>query len=119
MTNLEQRRKKLNLDKINETVDKIVGLVIGQASRHQSVKDDVSISIQNAIKDVIEKDLEPDEESGFSFTEYNHVEIYQGPTKLMNLPDEQINEATGQAVHGEIIVKVNADIRGFMASFRY
>lgn len=112
------------MDKINETVDKIVGMVIGQASRHQAVKDDVSISIQNAIKDVIAKDLQPDEESGFSFTEYNHLEIYQGPTKLLTLTDESTatdaadgdkananannNDSTsrGQLAHGEIIVKV-------------
>ena len=102
------------MDKINETVDKIVGMVIGQASRHQAVKDDVSISIQNAIKDVIAKDLQPDEESGFSFTEYNHLEIYQGPTKLLNLPednntDEGANSTSSsndRMAHGEIIVKV-------------
>ena len=100
------------MDKINETVDKIVGIVIGQASRHQAVKDDVSISIQNAIKDVIAKDLQPDEESGFSFTEYNHLEIYQGPTKLLNLPEDNADEANSTSnnndrmAHGEIIVKV-------------
>lgn len=97
----------MDIDKINQTVDKIVGMVIGQASRHQSVKEDVSISIQNAIKDVIANDLQPDEESGFSFTEYNHLEIYQGPTKLLNLPEDDQNPTSGSSTYGEIIVKVS------------
>lgn len=129
----EKKRRRVPVDKINETVDKIVGMVIGQASRHQAVKDDVSISIQNAIKDVIAKDLQPDEESGFSFTEYNHLEIYQGPTKLLTLPDETTstdaaaadgdkananannNDSTsrGQLAHGEIIVKVKIRVHLF------
>ena len=99
------------MDKINETVDKIVHMVIGQASRHQAVKDDVSMSLQHAIKDAILADLQPDEESGFSFTEYDALEIYQGPTKLMNLEDESAPDADKKSSnspheHGEIIVKV-------------
>lgn len=98
------------MEKINETVDKIVHMVIGQASRHQAVKDDVSMSLQHAIKDAILADLQPDEESGFSFTEYDALEIYQGPTRLIDLPDEQDPSAAAKAAdpatHGEIIVKV-------------
>lgn len=104
---IEKVRRKLNVDKINETVDKIVHLVIGQASRRQAVKDDVSMSIQNAIKDVLASEMEPDEETGFSFTEYDHLEIYQGPTKLLNLPDDNEAQNGDQALHGEIIIKVS------------
>jgi hypothetical protein len=75
------------VDKIDETVDKIVHLVIKQASNRQEVKEDVSYSIHHAIKDVLNSELEPDEESGFSFLEYENLEIYQGPTKLLNLDD--------------------------------
>ncbi len=75
------------MEKIDETVDKIVHLVIKQASNRQEVKEDVSYSIHHAIMDVINTELEPDEESGFSFLEYENLEIYQGPTKLLNLDD--------------------------------
>jgi hypothetical protein len=103
-------------------VDKIVHLVIGQASRRQQVRDDVSLSIQNAIKDVISQELQPNEESGFSFTEYDHLEIYQGPTRLLLLDEEtEAAEKSGSGggnkdaphgidsesrLHGEIIIKV-------------
>lgn len=110
----EKIKRKINVEKINETVDKIVHLVINQASKRQAVKEDVSLSIQHAIKDVISQELQPDEESGFSFTEYDHLEIYQGPTKLLNFIDEEAatngsanaSATDGSIRHGEIIIKV-------------
>lgn len=85
-------KRKLSVEKLNDTVDKIVHLVANQASKHQKVKEDVSLSIQNAIKDLLAADLQPDEESGFSFVEYEPLEMYQGPTKLIDFIEEEIVE---------------------------
>ena len=129
--NKEQAKaaKKINVGKIDETVDQIVQLVINQASNRQEVKEDVGLSIQNAIKDVLLSELEPDEKSGFSFLEYQHLEIYQGPTKLLNIMEDdggviENDDAGGEkhynadgsrrarktsdsSKHGEIIIRVH------------
>lgn len=120
--------RKVNVEKIDETVDKIVHLVIKQASNRQEVKEDVSYSIHHAIQEVLNAELEPDEESGFSFLEYENLEIYQGPTRLLELDDipaydnaatsnnissngakksaKDIHHKDDKEKHGEIIIRV-------------
>ncbi|RNA10658.1 adenylate kinase isoenzyme 5-like isoform X1 [Brachionus plicatilis] len=110
-------KKKLSMDKLNETVEKIVHHVANQAQKRQEVKEDVSTTIQHAIKDIINSEFRPDEESGFSFLEYKSVEMYHGPTKLIDFIDEENEEPKSpkksKAIdvddptkHGEIIVIV-------------
>lgn len=105
------------MDKLNETVEKIVHQVANQAQKRQEVKEDVSMTIQHAIKDIINSEFRPDEESGFSFLEYKSVEMYHGPIKLIDFIDEESDEPKSPKKskpididdpikHGEIIVIV-------------
>lgn len=80
--------RRLSLQLIDETVDKIVKSVVAQAANRQQVKDNVSLSIQNALIDTLVAELEPNEEIGFSFLECENLEIYHGPTKLTDFIDE-------------------------------
>ena len=113
---------------IDETVDKIVKSVVNQAQNRQTLKDTVSLSIQNALIDTFAAEMEPNEELGFSFLEYDHLEIYHGPTKLTDFIDEsdladedstktgkngkaakgpkRAHHIDGDVKHGEIIVIV-------------
>ena len=117
---------KGNLDEFDQTVDKIVNMVINKASHRQEVKEDVGVSIQNAFMDVIASHLQPNDETGFAYLEYNDVEIYQGPSRLMDLvqgnennegeeilangkrvPKTARNDISDSAKHGEIIIRVH------------
>ncbi len=62
--------------------------MVNQAANRQQVKDNVSLSIQNAIIDSIAAELEPNDEIGFSFLQCDNLEIYHGPTKLTDFIDE-------------------------------
>ena len=88
--------RKANVEKIDATVDQIVHHVIKKASNREEVKEDVSCSIHHAIKEVIDSELAPDEESGFSFMSYENLEIYMGPTKLINLDDVPVEDDGGE-----------------------
>jgi hypothetical protein len=77
----------LSLELIDETVAKIVRSVVNQAANRQEV-DTVSLSIQNALIDTFAADLEPSDDLGFAILEYEHLEIYHGPTKLTDFIDE-------------------------------
>ena len=111
-------KKKLSMDKLNETVDKIVHQVANQAQHRQEVKEDVALCIQHAIKDLINNEFRPDEDSGFSFMEYHSVEMYQGPTKLLDFIEEgepssprksKSIDMDDPTKHGEIIVIVKKE----------
>lgn len=120
-----RRQRKLNVHLIDECVDNIMQLVINQASHRQAVTENVSLSISNAIKDIVLHEMEECPEIGFSFVEYDHLEIYQGPTRLLDFiedtpSDGQSNSNQKQEKdkksalnvkdetekHGEIIIRV-------------
>jgi hypothetical protein len=82
-----KKGRRLSLQLIDETVDKIVKSVVHQAAKGQEV-DTVSLSIQNALIDTFAADLEPSDDLGFAILEYEHLEIYHGPTKLTDFIDE-------------------------------
>ena len=96
---------KDHINKFDETVDQIVNCVMSNASNRQQVKDNVASSIQSAMQEVIASQMEPDEESGFDFLEYDHLEIYKGPSKLMKICGTGKNDTT-ENKHGEIIIRV-------------
>ena len=118
-----KRQRKLNVHLIDECVDNIMQLVINQASHRQAVTENVSLSISNAIKDIVLHEMEECPEIGFSFVEYEHLEIYQGPTRLLDFiedtpSDDKSNEKQLKdkksasnikdetEKHGEIIIRV-------------
>ena len=123
-----RRQRKLNVHLIDDCVDNIMKLVINQASNRQQVTENVSLSISNAIKDIVLHEMEECPEIGFSFVEYEHLEIYQGPTRLIDFIEDSSNSAQSdtanskQAIssdkktatnikdetekHGEIIIRV-------------
>ena len=123
-----KRIKQLNIELIDKTVDKIVQLVIKQAANRQQVVDNVTYCISNVFKDILLNELKENKEIGFSFLEYDHIEIYQGPTRLFNfVEDEGIAESADKTIvnepnkksthhvpeesdkHGEIIIRVHKD----------
>jgi hypothetical protein len=85
-------KNELDIDRINSTVDKIVHNVIDMASNHMEVKQDVSVTLRDVIKDLIHEMI-PDEESGFSFLQYKHLELYHGPTQLISLDESLTDES--------------------------
>ena len=105
-------------------MDEVLNYFIKQASNREELKESVSASIQHAIQDVvhtIQDEFKENVESGFSFTEYENLEVYLGPTKLLdyskNIPESENSEiesnstndrkkSTGSIKHGEIIVRV-------------
>ena len=116
-----------NLDQFDHTVDSIVNQVINKASNRQEVKEDVGLSIQTAFLDVIASHMQPNDETGFAFLEYDNVELYQGPSRLMDLvnpdaldtsveskqdsnkksPKTVKNDMSDSTKHGEIIIRVH------------
>lgn len=92
----------------DSTVNNIVNMVIDKASHRQEVTNNVALSIQNAIRDVIGPEMEPDEESGYSFLEYDHLQIYQGPCTLMHaITATDTSNSDSALKHGEIIIRVS------------
>lgn len=87
-----KRQRKLNVNLIDNCVDNIMQLVINQASNRQQVTENVSLSISNAIKDILLHEMEECPEIGFSFVEYEHLEIYQGPTRLIDFIEDSPND---------------------------
>lgn len=118
-----KKKQPININnKIDETVDEVLNYFIKQASNREELKESVSISLQHAIQDVvhtIKDEFKQDIESGFGFAEYENLEVYLGPTRLLdysaNIPESENNEKeentanknkSGSINHGEIIVKV-------------
>jgi hypothetical protein len=100
---------KDHMAEFDQTVNNIVNVVIDKASHRQEVTNNVALSIQNALKDVIGPEMEPDEESGYSFLEYDHLQIYQGPCQLMHAISATDASGSDSAIkHGEIIIRVTA-----------
>jgi hypothetical protein len=113
---------------IDETVEKIVRSVAKQAAKGQEV-DTVSLSIQNALIDTFAADMQPSDELGFAILEYEHLEIYHGPSKLTDFIDESdltdesssvrkvkgeprhAHHIDGDVRHGEIIIIVRKGAR--------
>lgn len=100
---------KDHINKFDQTVDAIVHCVMDNASKGKEVKQNVSATIQSAIQDIISSQMEPLEGQGFDFLEYDHLEIYQGPSKLMKMGNGKNN--TEANLHGEIIIRVKAGHR--------
>jgi hypothetical protein len=99
---IEEAHGKIDFSKIDQTVDHIVQNVLNQASHRQKVEDDVCLSITNAIKDIILHEMKPNRESGFSFVEYDNLEIYHGPSRLFDFIDsENLIEESTQTDSGE------------------
>lgn len=96
---------KDHINKFDETVDEIVHCVMNNASKGREVKQNVSSTIQSAIRELIASEMEPNEETGFDYLEYDHLEIFKGPSKLMKLAGNGIND-TEANLHGEIIIRV-------------
>ena len=122
-----QKKTPININsKIDETVDEVLNYFIKQASNREELKESVSVSLQHAIQDVvhtIQDEFKQDEVSGFGFTEYENLEVYLGPTRLLDytaeIPESENSETEnsgqrklgkksgdGSIKHGEIIVKV-------------
>lgn len=74
---------KDHIAKLDDTVDQIVHCVMNNASKGKQVKHNVSTSISDAIKDLIASEMEPNDDCGFDFLEYDHLEIYQGIKNIM------------------------------------
>jgi len=93
---IEEAHGKIDFSKIDQTVDHIVQNVLNQASHRQKVEDDVCLSITNAIKDIILHEMKPNRENGFSFVEYDNLEIYHGPSRLFDFIDSEhlLDEST-------------------------
>ncbi|CAF0891757.1 unnamed protein product [Brachionus calyciflorus] len=99
-------KKKLSMDKLNETVDKIVHQVANQAQHRKEVKEDIALTIQHAIKDIINSEFKPDEDSGFSFLEYRSIEIKDDNGEPKSPRKSKPLEIEDPTKHGEIIVIV-------------
>jgi hypothetical protein len=51
--------------------------------------------------------MEPDEDSGYSFLEYDNLQIYQGPCQLMHaISATEASNSDSAMKHGEIIIRV-------------
>jgi hypothetical protein len=112
-------------NKIDETVDEVLNYFIKQASNREELKESVSVSLQHAIHEVvhtIQDEFKEDLDTGFGFAAYENLEVYLGPTRLLDM-DVDINESfessdnesgqkqsiknkDGSVRHGEIIIKV-------------
>jgi len=98
---------KDHMQEFDATVNNIVNIVIDKASHRQEVTNNVALSIQTALKDVIGPEMEPDEDSGYAFLEYDHLQIYQGPCTLMHAISATDASGSDSAIkHGEIIIRV-------------
>lgn len=73
---------KDHIDKLDGTIDEIVGCVMSNASKGKEVKQNVSSTISAAIQELIATEMEPLGDTGFDFLEYDHLEIYQGIVSL-------------------------------------
>lgn len=100
---------KDHIGKLDDTVDEIVHCVMNNASKGKEVKHNVSTTIKSAIQELIATEMEPLEGAGFDFLEYDHLEIYQGPSKLIKMNNTKND--TEANLHGEIIIRVKAGHR--------
>jgi len=69
---------KDHIKDLDDTVDQIVHCVMNNASKGKDIKQNVASTIQTAIAELIATEMEPNDEIGFDFLEYDHLEIYKG-----------------------------------------
>jgi hypothetical protein len=103
---------------------------IDQAAHGEQVKEAVSTSLQHAMKDVITNvlanEFELNYDTGYGVIQYDNLEVYKGPTRLLDIlddvsddePDQNQSFKLGKATnlkrgsekaslkHGEIIINV-------------
>lgn len=82
---------------------------MNNASKGKEVKQNVSSTIQSAIRELIASEMEPNEETGFDYLEYDHLEIYKGKYKqlIIGLP---IKNATNVFLKVVVLLEIFIDL---------
>ncbi len=117
----KKKRKRLSPDdinqKIDETLEEVLHHFIEQASHGEQLRDAVSTSLQHAVKDAIDSilanEFEANEDTGYGVIQYENLEVYKGPTRLLDILDDVSSENTdlSNSTLGQVssIQKQNAD----------